>query len=169
MKLICGLGNPGTDYAKTRHNVGFMAADYLIRRFSFSSEKMKFKAVYSEGVIEGEKVLIIKPQTFMNLSGMAVHGFSDFYKIAPEEIMVLQDELDLPFGTVRLKHGGGLAGHNGLKSIEACLGSADFARIRIGIDKSEVLGKFTKGQLTVLEDELFPIVEEKILGWIKGT
>lgn len=167
MRLVCGLGNPGLDYAKTRHNVGFMAADDLVRRFSFSAGKEKFKSVYHEGKIDGVKTIIIKPQTFMNLSGVSVRAFSEFYKIPAENILILQDELDLPFGTVRLKHGGGLAGHNGLKSIEAHLGTNAFARIRIGIDKSDVLGKFSKEQLLTLEETLLPEVSQKVETWMK--
>jgi PTH1 family peptidyl-tRNA hydrolase len=132
MLLVAGLGNPGPEYARNRHNVGFMAADAVAARFGFSAWKAKFSGALAEGRIGGEKVLLLKPQTYMNLSGRSVGEAVNFHKLEPECVLVLHDEIDLDAGKVRLKAGGGLAGHNGLKDIKAHIG-ADFRRLRFGI------------------------------------
>src|SRR5215831_2838121 len=132
MRLIVGLGNPGPRYARNRHNIGFMVADAIARRYGFPTFRDRFKGELSEGVIAGARRLLLKPQTFMNDSGEAVLAAMSFYKIAPEDIVVIHDELDLRPGKVRVKRGGGNAGHNGLRSIDAMIGS-DFWRVRIGI------------------------------------
>src|SRR3954466_1537588 len=132
MLIIAGLGNPGAKYAGNRHNIGFMAVDAIYRRHSFSPWSKKFKAEISEGEIDGEKVLLIKPQTFMNLSGESVGEAMRFYKLTPADITVFHDELDLPAAKVRVKIGGGHGGHNGLKSIDAHCGR-DYRRVRLGI------------------------------------
>lgn len=132
MYLVVGLGNPGEKYARNRHNIGFMAADEIVRRHSFSSYRAKFQGEISEGTIDGEKVLVLKPMTFMNESGRAVKEAVTFYKIAPEDIIVLHDELDLAPGKLRVKRGGGHAGHNGLRSLHSHVGDA-YARLRLGI------------------------------------
>jgi PTH1 family peptidyl-tRNA hydrolase len=132
MRLVVGLGNPGSRYAKNRHNIGFMAAAAIARRYGFAAFRSRFKGELAEGVIAGERCLLLCPQTFMNASGESVLAAMSFYKIAPDEIVVIHDELDLRPGKVRVKRGGGTAGHNGLRSIDAMIG-ADFWRIRIGI------------------------------------
>lgn len=132
MHLIVGLGNPGAEYAGHRHNVGFMAVDEIARHHNFPAFRQKFSALVSEGVVDGEKLLLLKPQTFMNRSGDAVGQAAKFYKLAPADISVIHDELDLAPGKVRIKSGGGHGGHNGLRSIDAHLGK-DFVRVRIGI------------------------------------
>jgi len=132
MRLIVGLGNPGSRYAKNRHNIGFMVAVAIARRYGFGAFRNRFKGESAEGVIAGERCLLLCPQTFMNASGEAVLAAMSFYKIAPDQIVVIHDELDLRPGKVRVKRGGGTAGHNGLRSIDAMIG-ADFWRIRIGI------------------------------------
>jgi PTH1 family peptidyl-tRNA hydrolase len=132
MRLVVGLGNPGARYARNRHNIGFVVADAVARRYGFSSWRDRFKGELAEGTIGGEKRLLLKPQTFMNDSGEAVLAAMSFYKIRPEEIVVIHDELDLRPGKVRVKRGGGSAGHNGLRSIDALVG-ADYWRLRIGI------------------------------------
>src|SRR5256886_13275807 len=132
MRLIVGLGNPGARYARNRHNIGFMAADAIARRHGFSAFRDRFKGELAEGTVAGERRLLLKPQTFMNLSGESVLAAMSFYKIAPGEIVVIHDELDLRPGKVRVKRGGGNAGHNGLRSIDAMIG-ADYWRIRTGI------------------------------------
>lgn len=132
MRLIVGLGNPGSRHARNRHNVGFMAAAAIARRHGFPPFKSRFKGELSEGSIGGQKRLLLCPQTFMNASGEAVLAAMSFYKIAPREIVVIHDELDLRPGKVRVKQGGGSAGHNGLRSIDAMIG-ADYWRLRIGI------------------------------------
>lgn len=132
MRLVVGLGNPGSRYARNRHNIGFMAADAIARRHGFPAFRSRFKGELSEGVIAEEKRLLLKPQTFMNDSGEAVLAAAQFYKIPPEEIVVLHDELDLRPGKLRVKRGGGNAGHNGLRSIDALIGP-DYWRVRLGI------------------------------------
>jgi len=132
MRLIVGLGNPGARYARNRHNIGFMALDAIARRYGVPAFRSRFKGELAEGAIAGERRLLLKPQTFMNLSGESVLAAMSFYKIAPSEIVVIHDELDLRPGKVRVKRGGGAAGHNGLRSIDAMIG-ADYWRVRIGI------------------------------------
>ena len=132
MRLVVGLGNPGSRHAKNRHNIGFMAVAAIARRYGFPAFRSRFKGELAEGVIAGERRLLLCPQTFMNASGESVLAAMSFYKIAPGEIVVIHDELDLRPGKVRVKQGGGNAGHNGLRSIDAMVG-ADFWRIRLGI------------------------------------
>ncbi|HZG28932.1 MAG TPA: aminoacyl-tRNA hydrolase [Ensifer sp.] len=151
MKIIVGLGNPGPQYAANRHNIGFMAVDALHRKHPFGPWSKKFKAQISEGEIAGEKVLLMKPQTFMNLSGEAVGEAMRFYKLGTGDIIAIHDELDLPAGKVKLKVGGGHGGHNGLKSLDAHCGR-DYKRLRLGIGHpgskelvhNHVLGDFAK-------------------------
>lgn len=166
MLLIAGLGNPGQQYERHRHNVGFMAADAIARRHSFSSWSKKFNALVAEGRLGGEKVLLIKPQTFMNLSGQAIGEAMRFYKIDLDDLIVFYDELDLAPGKLRIKTGGGSGGHNGIKSIDAHCGK-DYRRVRIGIghpgDKARVnthvLGDFAKADQTWLEPMLDAVAD----------
>lgn len=132
MFLVVGLGNPGAEYAATRHNVGFMAADEIHRRYNFSPFRSKFSGLIAEGNIEGEKVYLLKPQTYMNLSGNSVVQAANFYKILPQNIVVIHDDMDLPTDKMRAKLGGGSGGHNGLKSIDSCI-TSNYNRIRIGV------------------------------------
>jgi PTH1 family peptidyl-tRNA hydrolase len=132
MRLVVGLGNPGMRHARNRHNIGFMTADAVARRHGFAPFRNRFKGEFSEGTIAGERRLLLKPQTFMNLSGESVAAAARFYKLAPAEIVVIHDELDLRPGKMRVKRGGGSAGHNGLRSIDALFGP-DYWRVRIGI------------------------------------
>ena len=132
MLLLVGLGNPGAEYAAQRHNVGFMAVDAIHRRHGFQPWRRRFNAAVAEGTLAGEKVLLLKPQTYMNESGRAVGEAARFYKIEPKDIVAIHDEVDLAPGKVRMKAGGGSAGHNGLRSMSATLGD-DYRRLRIGI------------------------------------
>ena len=134
IRLIVGLGNPGREYESTRHNVGFWWVDELARehKVNFNSEA-KFHGLTARGSLHGHELFLLKPQTFMNVSGRSVGALLQFYKINPDEMLVVHDELDLPPGVARLKMGGGHGGHNGLKDIIAHLGSKDFWRLRIGI------------------------------------
>ena len=132
MRLIVGLGNPGTRYARNRHNIGFLVADAVAQRHGFAAWRDRFKGQIAEGTIGNARRLLLKPQTFMNASGESVLAAMSFYKIAPSEIVVIHDELDLKPGKVRVKRGGGSAGHNGLRSIDALVG-ADYWRLRVGI------------------------------------
>ena len=166
MLLIAGLGNPGPQYARNRHNVGFMAADAIARRHSFSGFSKKFRGEIAEGTLAGEKALIIKPTTFMNLSGDSVGEAMRFYKLSPSDIIVIHDELDLAPGKLKLKVGGGHGGHNGLKSIDAHCGK-DYKRLRIGIGhpghkdrvNPHVLGDFAKSDIEWLDPLLDAIAD----------
>lgn len=158
MLLFAGLGNPGAQYANNRHNVGFMAADAIARRHSFSPWTRKFKGLISEGNIGGEKVILLKPQTFMNLSGQSVGEALRFYKLSPDNLTVFYDELDLAAGKVRVKIGGGAGGHNGIRSIDQHI-AKNYRRVRIGIGHpgvkemvhGHVLGDFAKTDKDWLE------------------
>ena len=150
--LAVFLGNPGTRYEGTRHNAGFMAADAASRMYGAAINKSSFKALTGVCEINGEKLMLMKPQTFMNLSGEAVKQAADYYKIEPDHIIVVSDEISLPVGKIRFKPKGSAGGHNGLKNIIACLGTDVFPRIRIGVGtpthpdydmKDWVLGRFT--------------------------
>ena len=158
MKLIVGLGNIGKEYENTRHNMGFMLVDrYLEYRNITDKFKEKFNAMYVETTINNEKVIFIKPTTYMNNSGIAVRAFVDFYKLSSEDILVISDDLDLDLGKFRLRRNGSSGGHNGLKSIISHLGTDDFKRLRIGIsnDKDDVinyvLSKFSKKELNEID------------------
>lgn len=133
--LIVGLGNPGPRYTGNRHNIGYRVIDQLADDARISVSRSKFKSDYGTGTIENQSVVLLKPKTFMNLSGQAVVQASQFYSVEPPQLIVIHDELDLAFGTVRLKVGGGHAGHNGLRSIIGLLGSRDFIRLRIGVGR----------------------------------
>lgn len=166
MRLFVGLGNPGAKYARHRHNVGFVALDEIVRRHGFGVEKNRFQGLLSEGSLAGEKILALKPQTFMNESGRSVGEAMRFYKLAPADVVVLHDELDLAPGKLRAKLGGGVAGHNGLRSIAAHIGR-DFRRIRIGIGhpghkdrvSGYVLSDFAKADAAWLEPLVDAIAE----------
>jgi PTH1 family peptidyl-tRNA hydrolase len=132
MWLLVGLGNPGPGYAGNRHNIGFMAIDAVVRRHNLGSWRRRFKGVTAEGLIGGERVIALKPETFMNDSGRAVAEAANFHKIDPGNIVVFHDEIDLAPARVRVKTGGGIAGHNGLRSISAHVGN-DYVRVRIGV------------------------------------
>jgi PTH1 family peptidyl-tRNA hydrolase len=132
MFLVVGLGNPGQTYTDNRHNIGFMAADEIVRRHGFSPWRAKFQGEMSDGVVDGQKVIALKPMTYMNESGRSILAAASFYKIRPEDIIVFHDEIDLVPGKLRVKRGGGHAGHNGLRSIHAHLG-ANYARVRMGV------------------------------------
>jgi peptidyl-tRNA hydrolase, PTH1 family len=131
--LIAGLGNPGPEYADNRHNAGFMVADLLAERMGARFKRDRSRAAVATGRLAGVPVTLAKPQSFMNLSGRPVAALRTFYKIPPERIVAIHDELDLPFGTLRLKLGGGDNGHNGLRSVTAALGTRDYFRVRVGI------------------------------------
>ena len=158
MKLIVGLGNPGKEYEKTRHNAGFMVIDNFAKEKNVEITKKKYDGLYAELNINDEKVILLKPQTYMNLSGESVQKYVNFYKINKEDILVINDDLDLKVGKLRLKRGGQSAGHNGLKNIALNLNTDSFKRLKIGISnnkmidtKDYVLGKFSKEELEVLD------------------
>ena len=173
MKLIVGLGNPGGQYADNRHNIGFMALDAIARQHGITQFRSKHAGLLAEGSIGGEKVILLKPQTFMNRSGDSVQQVAQFYKIAPADIIVLYDELDLVAGKVRVKIGGGNGGHNGLRSIDPQIG-VDYKRVRLGIGHPgkefvthHVLGDFAKADQAWLEP-LLDAIGKHIDMLIKG-
>ncbi|HRJ06514.1 MAG TPA: aminoacyl-tRNA hydrolase [Candidatus Saccharibacteria bacterium] len=160
MKIVFGLGNPGSKYVGTRHNTGFLALDAISKELGADfSDKPKFNAEVAEFSIHGEKVLLVKPQTFYNEAGRSYRSLIDFYKVDPADTLVIHDELALPFGTIRIRHGGSDAGNNGIKSINQH-GGASSVRMRIGVENASrsqvgdvdfVLSKFTKDEAHVLE------------------
>ena len=137
MYLIVGLGNPESDYAKTRHNMGFNVINKLSDKYGIEVNKKKFKSLFGMGEIEGKKVILLKPQTYMNLSGEAVRECMDFYKIKPEELIVIYDDVDTDLGNVRIRIKGSAGTHNGMKSVVENISTEEFARIRVGIGKPE--------------------------------
>lgn len=176
MKLIVGLGNPGKEYEKTRHNIGFELIDRFAESYNFPSFKEKFKGLMSEKNIGGEKVILLKPQTFMNLSGDSVVQFVNFYKLNPkEDVAIIFDDMDLPLGKTRVKINGSSGGHNGIKSIISHIGS-DFFRLKCGIGRGKdknntinfVLGKFSKEDMELIEP-LLNIGIEAIYSFIEGV
>ena len=135
MKWIVGLGNPGKAYEMTRHNVGFMVVDELARRWGVSVSQDKFRAQVGEGHVRGQKVYLLKPQTYMNLSGESMRAFAEYYKAHIDDLIVIYDDLDTALGKIRLRYQGSAGGHNGVKSIIANMGAQQFNRIRVGIDR----------------------------------
>ncbi|WP_419882619.1 aminoacyl-tRNA hydrolase [Peribacillus sp. B-H-3] len=160
MKIIAGLGNPGKQYEKTRHNIGFEAIDELSRNWSIPLDQAKHKGIYGSGSVNGEKVILLKPLTYMNLSGESIGAVMDFFKLEVNDLVVLYDDLDLPAGKIRLRQKGSAGGHNGIKSTIAHMGTQEFNRIRIGIGRPEgripvtdyVLGRFTKEEWPVMSE-----------------
>jgi peptidyl-tRNA hydrolase, PTH1 family len=174
MRLLVGLGNPGTRYAGNRHNIGFMAVETIARRHGFPPWRRRFQGVATEGTLAGEKVLLLLPGTFMNESGLAVAEAAHFYKIGMGDIVVFHDEIDLPPAKVRVKTGGGVAGHNGLRSISSHVGN-DYRRVRIGVGHpgvkelvhNYVLGDFAKAERPWVE-ALCDILADNAAMFAKG-
>ncbi len=159
MIVIAGLGNPGTKYASTRHNVGFDVMDVLANKFNIKINKIKFKALIGEGIWAGEKIVLIKPLTYMNLSGESIRPLVEFYKLKAEELLVVVDDVDIDFGTIRLKKKGSAGTHNGLKSIIFQIGTDQFPRLKIGIGQKPeyydladfVLSKFSEQERQIID------------------
>ena len=159
MKLIVGLGNPGKEYDNTRHNIGFIFIDDFAKSLNIRIDKKKFNGLYNEVVINNEKVILLKPQTFMNLSGESVIKFINYYKINIDDILIISDDLDLNFGKIRLRSEGSSGGHNGLNNIILHLGTNKFKRLKIGISCNKpidtisyVLGKFSKEEKEIIDN-----------------
>lgn len=159
--IIAGLGNPGKEYEYTRHNAGFLFLDVLCNRYGFRTDRLKFKSLCGEVMISSRRCLVMRPQTFMNLSGDAVAEAAFFYKIPPERVIVIFDDISLPFGTLRIRRKGSAGGHNGIKSIIWRLNSDQFPRMKIGVGDREdrdddlkdyVLGQFNKAQMNELKE-----------------
>lgn len=162
MILVAGLGNPGSEYASTKHNLGFLTVDEIGKRAGIDLKKKKFSGVCGEGTFNNDKLILLKPETYMNRSGESVSTAASFYQIPAENIIIVHDELDLPAGTVRIKAGGGSAGHKGVMSVMGELGNGDFIRVRIGIGKpgekqgtvSHVLTKFSKEEREIVSESV---------------
>lgn len=159
MKLIVGLGNPGLQYANTRHNVGFMCIDEIVKSLGCEFNKNKFNGLYAEKIINGEKIFFLKPQMFINLSGDVIKKYIDFYKINIGDLLIINDDLDMPVGKIKIKTKGSSGGHNGLKNIESNLKTSEYKRIKIGISnnkmidtKDYVLGKFDSNDKKIIND-----------------
>lgn len=163
MYIIAGLGNPTKQYEKTRHNIGFDVIDALAEKYNISMNEKKHKAICGKGIIAGQKVLLVKPQTFMNLSGESVAAVLDFYKLDPaEDLIVIFDDISLAPGNIRIRKKGSAGGHNGIKNIIAMTGSSDFSRIKVGVGEKpagwdladHVLGHFSKEDRVYVEDAI---------------
>lgn len=158
MFVVVGLGNPGLRYSKTRHNMGFMTIDRIADELGIKVNKLKFKAKVGDAAVSGHKVLFVKPQTYMNLSGHSVKEIADFYKVEHDQLILIYDDMDLETGRIRLRAKGSAGTHNGMKSVVSCLGYSDFPRIRIGIGASggnavgHVIGKISKSDKEALDD-----------------
>ena len=161
LRLIAGLGNPGRKYESTRHNIGFMLIDYMVDHYGISLEMRGFEALWVEGEIGGQVVMLVKPQTFMNLSGQSLRLFKDFFRLHNREILVVYDDMDLPFGRLRIRPRGGAGGHRGMISVIEALGGEDFPRLRMGIGRPErgdavsyVLSPFEEDERKRMDDFL---------------
>ena len=177
MYLIVGLGNPTREYDKTRHNVGFDTLDVLADMLNTSVEEKKFKGLYGRGIIGGEKAILLKPQTFMNLSGESIRAAADYYKIEPEEMIVIYDDISLDPGQLRIRLKGSAGGHNGIKNIIANLGTQDFPRIKVGIGAKPprmdladyVLSRFGAGEQKLMEEAFGEAAEAAVMMMTDGA
>lgn len=162
MYLIVGLGNPESDYGKTRHNMGFNVINKLAEKYDISVNKCKFKAEYGTGIINGEKVVLVKPQTFMNLSGEAVQEFMSFYKIDNKELIVIYDDIDTIPGKIRIRKSGGPGTHNGMKSVVGCINTTEFIRVRVGIGMPEFKGDLINYVIGYVPEEEFKVLNQGV-------
>lgn len=166
MRLVVGLGNPGKEYANTRHNIGFQLVDAIVKNKGIEFNKSKFNAKYCECNINEEKVIFIKPLSYMNLSGSVVAEFVSYYKIPSQNVLVIQDDLDMNVGRVKIVYNSSSGGHNGIKDIERCLGTKEYIRIKIGIandknvdTKDYVLGNFSQAELEILRQDYVRLLD----------
>jgi peptidyl-tRNA hydrolase, PTH1 family len=181
ISLIVGLGNPGPKYDRTRHNIGFDLIDRLAKRWQISlTEQKRFQGELGEGLVAGQRIRLLKPNTFMNKSGQSVRAVLDWYKLEPQQVLVLYDDMDLPVGKLRIRLSGSAGGHNGMKSLIAHLGTQDFPRLRVGISKatetgvakdtiSHVLGKFAPEELRILPEVLDMAADAVEMALKQGT
>jgi len=177
MRLVAGLGNPGDKYENTRHNVGFMAADELAAGFRLSFQNSRWDAQIARGEIEGIKVILAKPMSFMNLSGMPLYRIADFYKIKSGDVIVIHDDIDLAFGTIKIKEKGGHGGHKGVKSIMESFGGGEFIRLRIGVGRSAtglsvanyVLDNFSTDERAVIQKVIMRAKDAAVTVLCKGA
>lgn len=177
MYIIAGLGNPTKEYDKTRHNVGFLAIDALADQYHIDVSEKKHKALCGRGAIEGQKVVLMKPQTFMNLSGESIRAAVDFYKVDPEDIIIIYDDISLEPGQLRIRLKGSAGGHNGIKNIIAHLGTQEFPRIKVGIGAKPprmdladyVLSRFSRGEQKLMEDAFQEAAEAAVMMMTDGA
>lgn len=177
MYIIAGLGNPTKEYDKTRHNVGFSVIDVLADRYNIDVSERKHRAYCGRGAIEGQKVVLMKPQTFMNLSGESIRSAVDFYKVDPEDIIVIYDDVSLEPGQLRIRLKGSAGGHNGIKNIIAHLGTQEFPRIKVGVGAKPprmdladyVLSRFSKGEQALMDDAFREAAEAAVMMMTDGA
>ena len=162
MYLIVGLGNPEEEYFRTRHNMGFDTINQIAEKYEIKVNKTKFNSLYGMGEIEGQKVILLKPQTYMNLSGTAIRDFMNFYKIPPENILVIFDDLDIEAGIIKIRKRGGPGTHNGMKSVVSEINTENFARIRIGIGMSQYKSDLLNYILTRIPEEEYKVLKTAI-------
>ncbi|NGU51992.1 aminoacyl-tRNA hydrolase [Clostridium perfringens] len=173
MILIVGLGNPGKQYEKTRHNIGFDVIDYMADKYNIDVNREKFKGICGEGFIENKKVILLKPLTYMNLSGESIREFANFYKLEDDEIIVVYDDISLDIGRLRIREKGSAGGHNGIKSIIQNLGGDKFPRVKVGVGQpkdnlvNHVLGKFSKEDREHIE-KVIPVVSDAIVEIVRN-
>lgn len=177
MYIIAGLGNPTKEYDKTRHNVGFLAIDALADKYHIDVSEKKHKALCGRGAIEGQKVVLMKPQTFMNLSGESIRAAVDFYKVDPEDIIIIYDDISLEPGQLRIRLKGSAGGHNGIKNIIAHLGTQEFPRIKVGIGAKPprmdladyVLSRFSRGEQKLMDDAFKEAADAAVMMMTDGA
>ena len=173
MILIVGLGNPGKQYEQTRHNIGFDVIDYMANKYNIDVNREKFKGICGEGFIENKKVILLKPLTYMNLSGESIRELANFYKLEDDEIIVVYDDISLDIGRLRIREKGSAGGHNGIKSIIQNLGGDKFPRVKVGVGQpkdnlvNHVLGKFSKEDREHIE-KVIPVVSDAIVENVKN-
>ncbi|EIF2087352.1 aminoacyl-tRNA hydrolase [Clostridium perfringens] len=173
MILIVGLGNPGKQYEQTRHNIGFDVIDYMANKYNIDVNREKFKGICGEGFIENKKVILLKPLTYMNLSGESIRELANFYKLEDDEIIVVYDDISLDIGRLRIREKGSAGGHNGIKSIIQNLGGDKFQRVKVGVGQpkdnlvNHVLGKFSKEDREHIE-KVIPVVSDAIVEIVKN-
>ena len=162
MKLIVGLGNPGPEYGRTRHNMGFKVIDKLSAKYSIEVNHSKFKGMYGTGLINGEKIILFKPYTYMNLSGEAVEQIAAFYKVDLEDLIVIYDDIDIAPGLIRIRKSGSAGSHNGMKSVTQMMGSTAFPRVRVGTGKPDNTDHLIEYVIGAIDEDEKPLLEEGI-------
>lgn len=162
MYLIVGLGNPEPEYSKTRHNMGFDVINKLSEKYNIDIKKEKFDGIYGNGTIENQKVILLKPQTYMNLSGESIIQYANFYKVYPEEILIIYDDIDIETGTIKIRKKGGAGTHNGMKSVVNELNTVDFPRIRVGTGSKEKVNNLIDYVISKVSEEEYERLEEGI-------
>lgn len=162
MYLIIGLGNPGIEYEKTRHNMGFQTIDIISKKYNINLTRQKFEGIYGEGFVEKQKIMLLKPQTYMNLSGESIIQYAKFYKIQPQNILVIYDDIDIPTGTMKIRKKGGPGTHNGMKSVINELNTTEFPRIRVGTGNTEKIYNLIDYVISKVNEQEYKKLDEGI-------